>query len=94
MLEKQCFLCEGQLWSIRPNLKYWKESQEKGYCSLKDFNIQEKDFKLKDLMAADEVFITSTTKGVLPIVKIDSKIISNGKIGVVTSGIKKEIELS
>ncbi len=57
-----------------------------GYC------IREIDFKINNLLSADEVFITSTTKGVLPIVKIDSKIISNGKIGVVTDAIKIEIE--
>ena len=58
---------------------------------LKGFKIQEKDFKLNDLLSADEVFITSTTKGVLPIIKVDSRIISNGKVGVVTRAIKAAI---
>jgi branched-chain amino acid aminotransferase len=43
-----------------------------------------KDFKLKDLLNADEVFITATNKDVLPVVKVDSKIIANGKPGEVT----------
>ena len=59
---------------------------------LSGFQIKEADFKISSLLAADEVFITSTTKGVLPIVKIDSKIIANGKIGVVTEAIKKVID--
>ena len=46
---------------------------------------------MKDLLAADEVFITSTTKGVLPIVKIDSKIITDRRIGDITKAIQKAI---
>jgi branched-subunit amino acid aminotransferase/4-amino-4-deoxychorismate lyase len=51
----------------------------------------EENFKLDDLLAADEVFITSTTKGVLPITRIDSKIISDGKAGLITKGLQKAI---
>jgi branched-subunit amino acid aminotransferase/4-amino-4-deoxychorismate lyase len=58
---------------------------------LKGFDIRVADFKMKELLAADEVFITSTTKGVLPIIKIDSNIISNGRIGAITQAIQKEI---
>jgi branched-chain amino acid aminotransferase len=43
-----------------------------------------KDFKIKELLNADEVFITATNKDVLPVVKVDSNIISNGKPGEVT----------
>lgn len=63
----------------------------KRILQLKGFDIRVADFKMKELLAADEVFITSTTKGVLPIIKIDSKIISNGRIGAITQAIQKEI---
>jgi branched-subunit amino acid aminotransferase/4-amino-4-deoxychorismate lyase len=55
------------------------------------FKVFEKDFKFTDLLAADEVFITSTTKGVLPIVRVDSQTISNGKIGEISKAIQKII---
>ena len=41
----------------------------------------EKSFTIKQLYNADEVFITSSTNLVTPIIKIDSKIINKGKIG-------------
>lgn len=40
-----------------------------------------KDFKLKELLSADEVFITATNKDVLPIVQIDTNKIADGKVG-------------
>ena len=43
--------------------------------------LNEKSFTIKQLYNADEVFITSSTNLVTPIIKIDSKIINNGKIG-------------
>ncbi len=46
--------------------------------------VVEKAFFLDDAMNAKEAFITSTTKHVLPVVKIDGKKIGNGKPGVIT----------
>ena len=43
--------------------------------------LNEKSFTIKQLYNADEVFITSSSSFVTPIIKIDSKIINNGKIG-------------
>lgn len=43
-----------------------------------------KDFKLKDLLTANEVFITATNKDVLPVIQIDAKKIANGKPGELT----------
>ena len=43
--------------------------------------LNEKSFTIKQLYNADEVFITSSTNLVTPIIKIDSKIINKGKIG-------------
>jgi branched-chain amino acid aminotransferase len=63
----------------------------KRILNFKSYPIQEKDFKMQDLRNADEVFITSTTKGVLPIIQIDSKMIANGKIGSVTKAIQNFI---
>lgn len=90
----------SNVFYVKDNCVYTPKSKilagitRKRILQLKGYHIQETDFKMDELLAADEVFITSTTKGVLPIVKIDSKIIADGKIGVVTNAIKKEIELS
>lgn len=46
---------------------------------------EQKDISLKQLFSADEVFITSSGKSrMLPIVKIDSKKVANGKVGEIT----------
>lgn len=46
--------------------------------------------KLKTLMNADEVFITQTTSGILPVVEIDGHKIGNGKPGKVTKKLMKQ----
>jgi branched-chain amino acid aminotransferase len=87
----------SNVFYVKDNCVYTPKSRilegvtRKRILQLKGYNIQEKDFKMNELLAADEVFITSTTKGVLPITKIDSKIISNGRIGAITQAIQKEI---
>ncbi|QDH77515.1 branched-chain amino acid aminotransferase [Echinicola soli] len=40
-----------------------------------------RDITLEEVMAADEVFMSSTTKRILPITKIDHKPIGSGKVG-------------
>ncbi|KAA0444616.1 MAG: branched-chain amino acid--2-keto-4-methylthiobutyrate aminotransferase [Candidatus Thioglobus sp.] len=47
-------------------------------CSLE---INESTFNRDDLMSADEVWISSSTREIMPINKIDSQAINNGKIG-------------
>lgn len=47
--------------------------------------VEERDITVDELLNASEVFLTATTKRIIPIVKIDGKIIGNGKPGTVTS---------
>lgn len=49
----------------------------------------EKDIQLPELLSADEVFITSTTKYVMPIVSIDGQSISNGQPGPISGKLSK-----
>jgi branched-chain amino acid aminotransferase len=42
-----------------------------------------------DLMNADEVFFTSTTRGVVPATKVDAHVIGNGMPGPVTKALRK-----
>lgn len=44
----------------------------------------EKEISIKELLQADEVFLSATNKKVLPIVQIDSHIIGNGEVEEVT----------
>ena len=54
------------------------------------FEVTVEAIKLQELLEADEVFITSSSKKVLPIVKLDEKLIGNGKPGPLT---KRMIEI-
>lgn len=47
----------------------------------KYMKVIEKQVTLKDLLKADEVFVTATTKQIMPVIKIDDQIIGNGKVG-------------
>lgn len=44
----------------------------------------EKEITVEELFAADEVFVTSTTKHVMPIIKIQNQIIADAKPGEIT----------
>jgi branched-chain amino acid aminotransferase len=46
--------------------------------------IEKRDLNMSELSTAREAFITSTTKGVLPIVQVGTQVIGNGKPGKVT----------
>ena len=43
--------------------------------------VEIRDVKLSEVTDAKEAFITSSTKGVLPIVQINDLIISDGRVG-------------
>ncbi|HTE23699.1 aminotransferase class IV [Flavitalea sp.] len=49
-----------------------------------NFLVAEADIALPDIFAAKEIFITSTTKNILPVIQIDDKLINNGDPGPVT----------
>ncbi|MSR71503.1 MAG: amino acid aminotransferase [Candidatus Taylorbacteria bacterium] len=53
------------------------------------FVIEEREVSLKELADADEVFITASYKNIVPIVEIDGKKVSNGKVGGGTQKIMK-----
>ena len=71
---------------ITPNRKILRGITRKVVLELaKDhFKIEERNVTLKELLDADEVFTTSSTKKVLPITQIDNKIIADGKVGKTT----------
>ncbi|OQY02373.1 MAG: hypothetical protein B6I26_00590 [Desulfobacteraceae bacterium 4572_130] len=48
------------------------------------YNIKEKNITIEDLKKAKEAFITSTTKGIMPVVNVENDIIGKGVPGVIT----------
>ncbi len=54
--------------------------------------VEERTVTLDDLAQAQEAFLTSTTKKILPIVHIDSKPVGDGKPGPVTRKLYKALE--
>jgi len=54
--------------------------------------VAEGRFTPNDFMSADEVFLTGTGAGIVPVTKIENKIIGNGRIGPITSSLRREYE--
>lgn len=48
------------------------------------FHVKEKFISRRELLDADEVFLTNSLAEVLPVTKVDSKRISSGKVGAIT----------
>ena len=46
------------------------------------------EFKLQDLKFADEVFITSTSLDVMPVVSVDDFIINQGGVGPIAKNLR------
>jgi D-alanine transaminase len=51
---------------------------------------EENKFSIKSLLSADEVFMTSATNFVMPIVKVDKNRISNGVPGQISLHLREE----
>lgn len=49
------------------------------------------EFRLQDLHYSDEVFITSTSLEVLPVVRVDDFVIGQGQIGSVARNLRREL---
>ena len=49
-------------------------------CKGNNINVIEKNFLIEDVYNADEAFVTGTFAGVIPVVEIDGKIMSKGRL--------------
>jgi len=47
--------------------------------------VEYRDFTLDEACSAQEAFLTSTTRGVVPIVALDDRAIGSGKVGPVVT---------
>jgi branched-chain amino acid aminotransferase len=50
--------------------------------------VEEVTIRPDDLLSAPEVFVTGTSAGVWPVVKIDDKVVGTGKVGPVTRSLR------
>ena len=50
-----------------------------------EFEIARGPVTLEDVLSADEAFITSSVRGVIPITRVDEREVGNGKVGPVTA---------
>ena len=55
-----------------------------------EFKCNFKGIILKNLLSVDEIFITQTKSGILPVIEVDGHKISNGKVGPITKNIIKK----
>tara|TARA_Y100001970_G_scaffold290326_1_gene423717 strand:+ start:899 stop:1810 length:912 start_codon:yes stop_codon:yes gene_type:complete len=53
-------------------------------CKKKEISIKEKDFSVNDVHKADEVFVTGTFAGIIPVRSVDGNTIGNGIRGPLT----------
>lgn len=58
-------------------------------CETLQFECSAEDISREELLSADEVFITSTAGGVMPVTKVDGNAIGSGKPGGLTAQITK-----
>ncbi|GIN90948.1 D-amino-acid transaminase [Siminovitchia terrae] len=58
----------------------------------KKFQVVEEPFTIKELLNADEIFITSTTIEITPVIEIDQTVIAGGQPGPVTCILQKEFD--
>jgi len=55
----------------------------------KHFKIKERGISMPELMKADEIFITSSFKDIIPIIKIDKNTVGGGMVGKNTRKVMK-----
>lgn len=46
--------------------------------------VRKRPVKVRELLTADEVFVTNAPRGIIPVVQIDKKKVGNGKVGSMT----------
>ncbi len=56
------------------------------------FKVEERNIALEELLSAKEVFLTSTTKGAMPVVQIDNQRIGDGKPGQYTRQLAEQLQ--
>ena len=104
LYDSKNFITEGNsssIWIIKKNrcithpldyriLKGCTRHKLIGIVKRAKLKFEEKKFSIKSLLNADEVFMTSATNFVMPIIKVDKHKISSGKPGQITLRLREE----
>ena len=53
-------------------------------CNQNKIVIKEKNFIVKDVLSAAEIFVTGTFAGIIPVIRVDNKVIGDGMRGKMT----------
>lgn len=56
-----------------------------------NYTVEERDLTLAELYDAREVFITSTTKNILPVIQVDGRMVGDGKPGETTKALQQDL---
>ncbi len=72
---------DGELWTPKDNILRGITRMHVMRSAKQLLPVKEGDMSLEDLVAADEVFITSTTKDIMPVSHIDEHVIADGRPG-------------
>ena len=62
-------------------------------CKRNEIPIKEREFSVQDVHNADEVFVTGTFAGIIPVVSVDGVVISSGTRGSITHQLQTWYEL-
>ena len=62
-------------------------------CKRNEISIKEREFSVQDVHNADEVFVTGTFAGIIPVVSVDGVVIGSGKRGFLTHQLQTWYEL-
>ena len=76
----------GEVWTSTgeyclPGITRWNVIK---LCRENHIPVFEKNFQMKDVYSADEVFVTGTFAGVIPAIQVDDIAIGNGNSGLIT----------
>ena len=57
-------------------------------CRQYNIPVYEKNFSLEDVHSSEEIFVTGTFAGVIPVISVDSIIIGDGTRGKITKNLQ------
>lgn len=60
-----------------------------GLAEENDISVREEGFTVSDMSEADEVFYTSTTQEIIPVVKVDGRPVGDGRTGRITQNLQE-----
>ena len=53
-------------------------------CNQNKIVLKEKNFSVKDVLSADEIFVTGTFAGIIPVIRVDNTVLGDGIRGTMT----------